>query len=120
MQLCVSDKTLSVSISGDVDEAKALSRPPEDSQGTSVCLLYELEVYDQWGLIFHVFLSQMMKVIQMLKKSNRTRSDLTFILFSSSLSCSLCANVLIFDLSLFRSAGERLLVFNWMTSVKRC
>uniref|UniRef100_A0A8C1XMH4 THO complex 5 n=1 Tax=Cyprinus carpio TaxID=7962 RepID=A0A8C1XMH4_CYPCA len=30
------DKNLSVSISGDVDEAKALSRPPEDSQGTSV------------------------------------------------------------------------------------
>uniref|UniRef100_A0A674F5Y9 THO complex 5 n=1 Tax=Salmo trutta TaxID=8032 RepID=A0A674F5Y9_SALTR len=27
------DKSLSVSISGDVDEAKALSKPPEDSQG---------------------------------------------------------------------------------------
>lgn len=29
----VSDKNLIVSISGDVDEAKALSKPPEDSQG---------------------------------------------------------------------------------------
>lgn len=28
-----SDKNLIVSISGDVDEAKALSKPPEDSQG---------------------------------------------------------------------------------------
>lgn len=28
------DKNLTVSISGDVDEAKALSKPPEDSQGT--------------------------------------------------------------------------------------
>ncbi len=52
MQLCVSDKTLSVSISGDVDEAKALSRPPEDSQGTSVCLLYELEVYVISGVLY--------------------------------------------------------------------
>uniref|UniRef100_A0A8C8BUE9 THO complex subunit 5 homolog n=1 Tax=Oncorhynchus tshawytscha TaxID=74940 RepID=A0A8C8BUE9_ONCTS len=34
------DKSLSVSISGDVDEAKALSKPPEDSQGnTAACLL---------------------------------------------------------------------------------
>lgn len=35
VDLCarVADKNLSVSISGDVDEAKALSRPPEDSQG---------------------------------------------------------------------------------------
>ncbi|CDQ62762.1 unnamed protein product [Oncorhynchus mykiss] len=33
------DKSLSVSISGDVDEAKALSKPPEDSQGnTAACL----------------------------------------------------------------------------------
>ena len=30
----ISDKNLSLSISGDVDEAKALSKPPEDSQGT--------------------------------------------------------------------------------------
>jgi len=29
----VSDKNLSVSISGDVDEARALSKPPDDSQG---------------------------------------------------------------------------------------
>lgn len=29
----ISDKNLTVSISGDVDEAKALSKPPEDSQG---------------------------------------------------------------------------------------
>lgn len=37
--VCVSDKSLSVSISGDVDEAKALSKPPEDSQGkTAACL----------------------------------------------------------------------------------
>lgn len=34
----VPDKNLAVSISGDVDEAKALSRPPEDSQGTNVLL----------------------------------------------------------------------------------
>lgn len=30
----ISDKNLTVSISGDVDEAKALSKPPDDSQGT--------------------------------------------------------------------------------------
>lgn len=36
--VCVSDKNLSVSISGDVDEAKALSKPPEDSQGKNVLL----------------------------------------------------------------------------------
>lgn len=30
----IADKNLIVSISGDVDEAKALSKPPEDSQGT--------------------------------------------------------------------------------------
>uniref|UniRef100_A0A8C8JSG7 THO complex 5 n=1 Tax=Oncorhynchus tshawytscha TaxID=74940 RepID=A0A8C8JSG7_ONCTS len=32
-QACGEHKSLSVSISGDVDEAKALSKPPEDSQG---------------------------------------------------------------------------------------
>lgn len=31
--ISISDKNLIVSISGDVDEAKALSKPPEDSQG---------------------------------------------------------------------------------------
>lgn len=31
----ISDKNLLVSISGDVDEAKALSKPPDDSQGTN-------------------------------------------------------------------------------------
>lgn len=31
----VLDKNLDVSISGDVDEAKALSKPPDDSQGTN-------------------------------------------------------------------------------------
>lgn len=30
----ISDKNLTVSISGDVDEAKALSKPLDDSQGT--------------------------------------------------------------------------------------
>ena len=34
----MTDKNLSVSISGDVDEAKALSKPPEDSQGTNMAL----------------------------------------------------------------------------------
>lgn len=35
----VLDKNLDVSISGDVDEAKALSKPPDDSQGinTTTC-----------------------------------------------------------------------------------
>lgn len=45
--VCVSDKSLSVSISGDVDEAKALSKPPEDSQGKTAshlpgCMLMTL------------------------------------------------------------------------------
>lgn len=34
----MSDKNLCISISGDVDEAKALSKPPEDSQGTNTTL----------------------------------------------------------------------------------
>lgn len=34
----VSDKNLNVSISGDVDEAKALSKPPDDSQGTIIAI----------------------------------------------------------------------------------
>lgn len=52
IQLCISDKNLSVSISGDVDEAKALSRPPEDSQGT--CASFICVCDGQWRLIFHV------------------------------------------------------------------
>lgn len=35
----LSDKNLNVSISGDVDEAKALSKPPDDSQGTNFTAL---------------------------------------------------------------------------------
>lgn len=34
----ISDKNLTVSITGDVDEAKALSKPPEDSQGTNTTI----------------------------------------------------------------------------------
>lgn len=34
--LSFSDKNLIISISGDVDEAKALSKPPEDSQGQNI------------------------------------------------------------------------------------
>lgn len=38
--LFVSDKNLNVSISGDVDEAKALSKPPDDSQGTMTTMFF--------------------------------------------------------------------------------
>lgn len=38
-----SDKLLSVSISGDVDEARALSKPPDDSQGTWESIWIPLE-----------------------------------------------------------------------------
>lgn len=33
--ISISDKNLIVSINGDLDEAKALSKPQEDSQGTN-------------------------------------------------------------------------------------
>lgn len=42
-----SDKNLNVSISGDVDEAKALSKPPDDSQGTNfTALLIKFKMLD--------------------------------------------------------------------------
>lgn len=47
----IPDKNLIVSISGDVDEAKALSKPPEDSQGTDLqympAIVHRLHVFIQ-------------------------------------------------------------------------
>lgn len=47
----ISDKNLCVSISGDVDEAKALSKPPEDSQGTNIIKHACHHAYITWTLL---------------------------------------------------------------------
>lgn len=52
-----SDKNLIVSISGDVDEAKALSKPPEDSQG------HYIHTHEYTPLLCCLFYSQALKCL---------------------------------------------------------
>lgn len=92
--ISLSDKNLCVSISGDVDEAKALSKPPEDSQGTNstfiqhykhtfscapCCLIFKMlylwEMHPKQNIIIFCVSGfiQMTRVIQMQRRSKRKR-----------------------------------------------